>query len=242
MGEEAEYEIFRTTGVDISDDGWLENHFRREHRFITSREQAAKRAAREVRKEHGERLNAQHTEAQEWGPSGHPAFEKPQARAMRKNEEKRKRKRTMKSKLELRNIAASVSDELVTVRCTYSGAGKRYTFLCPTDVAETLREDDNVVVSTKNNTFEVVQVVRVDEECDIDDLNLNYQWVLSKVDTTRLDTLHKWHEQVGNDLHKQQRKQARKVMLEQMNVDGVAPLALTAGLSGEVIDAKDTGE
>lgn len=231
MGEAAEYVVFGTGEEDVSDYSWLENHFwaSRRGRHPAFRSEVAKA----VRREHGEKLNAQMAEAEDWETSN-----KPQAVAMRKN----RRKSAMKSKIELRNIAASVSDELVTVRCLYNNGAKRYTFLCPVDLAQKIEKDDWVTVSTKNNTYEVLQVANVDEDCDIDDLHLTYQWVVGKVDTSRLDTLRKWHEAVGNDLHKQQRKQARKVMLEQMNVDGVAPLALTAGVSGDVIDAEDTGE
>ena len=202
---------------------------------VTTREQARRRA-QAIRREHGERLNAQHTEAQDWGPSGHPAFSNTPAQDAAK---RKKARSNMKTKLELRNIAASVSEELVSVRCKYSKDGKWFTFLCPTELAGELEEGDLVNVSSKGNSIEVVTVAKVDPHCDLDDLSLVYQWVLGKVDMTKLDVLRNWYETAGDTLARAQRRKARQAMLQEMDIGGVPPLALTSGVSGEVIDAED---
>lgn len=206
---------------------------------VTTREQAKQRA-KAVRREHAARLNAQHTEVQDWAPSGHPAFSNTPTQDVAN---RKKRKSNMKSKNELANLAATTSTEIITVQCEYSDGGKRYTYLCSKELASELVSGDKVLVSTNGDDFNMVRVKHFDEDCDIDDLSFKYQWLFMKLDTAELERMRSWHKAAGDALHKMQRKRAQQAVIAEMGgVDSIPALALTSGVTEDVIDAEDVGK
>lgn len=144
----------------------------------------------------------------------------------------------MKTKSEFRNIAAMLSDEIVSVACTFHTGGKEYTYKAERTLE--LNKGDLVVVSANDGGYKVVTVVDAHKDCMLEDADtVDYQWVLSVVSPARLEELQAWEDKIADDLYYQQRAHAKKQMLAALGFDGVA--SLPTGLpapeeSSEVID------
>lgn len=198
MGEAAEYEIFRRHGVDVSDDGWLDKAFH--HRSQTGRSSA-------VRKEHGKLLNKQDSKAAKWEAEN--------------TQQAKPRKSTMKTKKEMGNIAAMISDEIVSVECCFHNGGKRYTYKA--ERALGLKEGMAVVVSSNDGGMKVVRVVEVHPECILENTEqVDYQWVMDVVDEERFESLRKWEAQAADQLYKAQMRKAKLATMEMLGVSDLA--------------------
>lgn len=109
----------------------------------------------------------------------------------------------------LRNLAAFVSDELVTVGAQYNGRGKEYTFLAAKLFAEELHVEDKVIVYTQGE-FKVVQITRVDDEVNIDiDAGFNCQPIYGKLNPDHFNEVNEYLDKGEADLKKQQRAALR---------------------------------
>lgn len=138
----------------------------------------------------------------------------------------------MKSRRELRNIAAMIDDNVVSVRCKFTLSGTNYVFLCTTDLASSLKEGDFVIVTCSpkakpNLGYAVCTVNSVDATCDIEpDAEYEYQWILSKIDTERGKKLGEWQDSVADTLMARQRDSARRAVLTEIGLNRVDVLTL----------------
>lgn len=86
----------------------------------------------------------------------------------------------------LRNTVVSVMEGVITVSVIFdSTASREYTFLAMEE--DGYEEGDRalaIVNNSGNDAWRVVEIVRVDKECDIDpDSDINYKFLVQKVDT-----------------------------------------------------------
>lgn len=128
----------------------------------------------------------------------------------------------MKSKLELKNIAAMVTDGVVSVRCSFTGnpGSRTYTYKCKVELAKQLKEGDRVVVQSRDKPGAVVIVVDIDPMCILDDpKNIDYLWIYQKVDDDALSNLLDWEDNVIDFLHKKQRIKQQQEILEALDVE-----------------------
>ena len=158
------------------------------------------------------------------------------------NEIKSEGNSIMKSKLEMRNTAAILSDDIVSVECKFSKhATKVYTYKCRRELAESLKKDDVVIVGHSSQPGAVVIVKEIHRECDLPDAaNMEYNWIVQKMDTAELKVLHDWDEQAESQLYKMQRKHQQAQLVKSLGlgdeVDNVA-FALPAPVAeAEVVD------
>lgn len=128
----------------------------------------------------------------------------------------------MKSKLELKNIAAMVTDDIVSVQCSFtkSSTAKTYTYKCKVELAEQLTKGDLVVAQSRDKLATVVHVVEVEPMCLLDDpTTIDYLWVYQKIDTEALEKLLEWEENVIDFLHKKQRVKQQQEILAALDVE-----------------------
>lgn len=127
----------------------------------------------------------------------------------------------MKSKNELRNIAAMLSDDVVSVECVFHGNDKAYTYKAEKSMR--LAEGDLVAVSHTSGGFKVIRVKAVHKECLLPDPEeYDYQWIIAKLDETRFDELRRWEDEVADELYIAQRSNAKRQMLEALGVPGLS--------------------
>ena len=150
----------------------------------------------------------------------------------------------MKSLKELRNIAAILSDEIVSVQCSFETeqTGKSYTFLATYTLAQTLRKDDLVVAHTNNMSkpVAVLRVVEVDRSCLLDCPDRYvYCWLVQKVNVVELDRLNSWSDAAGEQLYEAQRSRAQQAMLAELGISGSMLPALSAPMADDVVESYD---
>lgn len=133
----------------------------------------------------------------------------------------------MKSIIELTNMAALMSEDVVTVQAQFRGKNSRdqdYSFLCSRALAGTLEKGDYVIGGTKHGAA-CLLVVGVDDTCDIEpDRAYRYNWVFQKLDTSALDRLLKWQDETAELLMAAQRRRMRESMLAELGVQPDMPV------------------
>lgn len=131
----------------------------------------------------------------------------------------------MQSKTQLKNISSSLLDNVVTVNLLFKRSDKvSYKFKCFKNIADTLAKNDYVIanINEKDSYFPfcVLKVLSVDDICDIDpNVNYEYKWVLSKIDTDYLDKLNKFEDDITNKLIAAQRIKAKKAICTELGID-----------------------
>lgn len=143
----------------------------------------------------------------------------------------------MKTRLELKNTAAMLSDDIVTVQCRFvkdSGGetAHTYTFKAPKAVAETLQKDDQVLCTKNPLTGLTVAIVdSVDKQCLLDDpAGTSYPWLISKIDTSGLDRLLAWEDAATEKLYDMQREVHKRSLADVLGSDlSDMPLSLPGG-------------
>lgn len=143
----------------------------------------------------------------------------------------------MKTLREFKQLVVVAHPDLVSIQCSFSKTinnhnGRKYTYLCPRKLAETLTAGDLVnVTKSKELGVNVACVALIDEFVDIDiNTEFDYEWVIGKVDTTNVNELVKWQETAALHLQRQQRQHLQKQMLAE--IGGVSNETLT--LPGKV--------
>lgn len=128
----------------------------------------------------------------------------------------------------------SLFDETVkTVGVKFNGIGRSYTYKTRLELAV----GDKVVVDTPSNGFQVVDVVRIDDEPDFEvDSLIDYKWIVCKVDVTE----HEANQAKDAELHKEIAKVQRKHHREAAKNALAAQLPGLANLLGAV--AQPEGE
>jgi len=138
-----------------------------------------------------------------------------------------KKAASMKSQTELRNTAAMLSEDIVTVTATIHEAERPHTFLCPRDLAQHLSAHDLVVAQVRDG-HKIVTVDEVHDECLLNDpSNVQYKWILQKVDTNVEHQLNEWLDGAAKALYDLERKAARKKMLEDFGLPDYEPAPLS---------------
>ena len=130
----------------------------------------------------------------------------------------------MKGTTELRNSAAMLSDNVVTVEAEYKIGrnSKSYTFKCMRDLADTLTKGDVIAVSTndENAPYAIVYVVNVHDACYFEDpTNINYCWVFQKLDKDAITDLLDREGEAARLLDLSQRKIAKADLTKQLGID-----------------------
>ena len=174
---------------------------------------------------------------------------------------KPKRTSTMKTRVELMNIACMTSAEVVGVLCTFelpnrnSPRPKHYLYKCPRDLAETLvagdlllAEYEGTQASNRDRPMTVVIFQRLEDAFDPEDMTMPHRWVFDRVNRDRIEALKSWENATTNSLVQSQRRRAREAVLREVVGEVgnrptfpalAAPAAPSnAGLS-DVIDQED---
>lgn len=127
----------------------------------------------------------------------------------------------MKTKNELKNVAAMLADNVVSVTACYSLAGRMYTFKATREFAQTLRKDDAVIASSNKSEmpFAVVFVVAVGNDCILEEgANINYCWLFQKVDNALYAEITESENQFVDDLYEAQKRSLRDKMLNALTL------------------------
>lgn len=128
----------------------------------------------------------------------------------------------MKSREELKNIAAMLADNLVTVHCEYSiDAKTTYTFKATKEFAETLRRGMPVIAQSNKmeQPFSIVYVVKIDNECFLEENSSSkYCWLLHRVDESILGMLTKEEEDIVEKLYASQKRALKAKLLENLAI------------------------
>lgn len=154
----------------------------------------------------------------------------------------------MKSLTALRNYAAILSDDVVSVLCTFKPTSdfekpKTYTYLCTRPLAQTLRRGDLVMVpNTNTSTFPPVNVVYVEKvhrEVLLDEPDTReYVWILNKVDPTAMLHMTNWQHETAARMADSQRRRAQKAMMTELGFDGEDTNLLLAPVAGPIEDGE----
>lgn len=97
------------------------------------------------------------------------------------------------------------------------GQQRSYTYKCPSDVAESLTAGDLVIVPPSNDTKlpSIATVVRVDDEPELNfEGDIQYKWLIGKVDTSRYDDIQKKEKAMVKVLRDSERQRQREQLLE----------------------------
>lgn len=137
----------------------------------------------------------------------------------------------MKTRNELAVIAANLSDDVRTIHCSWNTGNmkapprddnKLYTYKAPRDLADQLVKGDLVLVEgPQASPRRVVRVVRIDDECLLDDPTIHYKWAFEKVSDDRLTQLQEWEQAMVDKLYQAQRRRAKRAMLDELGADMV---------------------
>jgi len=126
----------------------------------------------------------------------------------------------------LRNTVVSVMEGVITIQVIFDSSGSReYTFLAmEEDGYEVGDRALSIVNNGGNDAWRVVEVVRVDNECDIDpDSDINYKFLVQKVDTDTAERREEKVEKTTKIFRQKQRahqkKQMRAMLCEDIGED-----------------------
>lgn len=150
----------------------------------------------------------------------------------------------MKNRKELAVIAANLSDDVVTLHCTFAlqdkthdKSGRLYTYKAPRDLADRLVAGALVLVEGPDGTpSKVVRVVHKDDECILEDASISYKWVFARVDDARLQELKAWESSVVEKLYAAQRRRAKEAMLQEIGADAIFVPRITAAATDSVVE------
>ena len=128
-----------------------------------------------------------------------------------------------------RNLAAMINPEVTTLKACYVNdpaemqEAKKYTFKVSRTLAFRLSVGDYAVVANKNDTLtKVVMVASVDDENEIDiDNNIDYAWVVDKVDTTEFENNVRKEIELAGAIEKERRKSVKAAALDKLGLSNI---------------------
>jgi len=157
----------------------------------------------------------------------------------------------MKTRNELAVIAASASNDVVSIQCVPPSTGNNngnsgtlYTYKAPRDLARHLKIDDYVLVEGDHDhqrprngpvALRVMRVQGIDDVCVLDNPSIVYKWAFAKADTDPLWALRDWEQKVVDQLHAAQRQRARQAMLQEIGADAMDMPSLPAEVRDEAV-------
>jgi len=133
-----------------------------------------------------------------------------------------------------RNLAAMINPEMTTLKACYVRdaaelqEAKKYTFKVSRGLAFRLSVGDYIVVANASDTItKVVMVASVDNdnEIDIDD-NIDYAWVVDKVDTTEFEKNVRKEIELAVAIEKERRKSIKASTLDRLGLSNIDLLKL----------------
>ena len=139
--------------------------------------------------------------------------------------------------MNMRNLVMYASDTLVSVKVGFGdNSGRTYTYIAEKILAETLKKDDYVVLGgNPKPTFRIAKVISVDDFVDINPKSdMEFNWVIQKIDTQRIDQLETDLAEQAKNLETKQRKAYRQQILDQMANDD--SLVLLTGEPSEPVE------
>lgn len=119
-------------------------------------------------------------------------------------------------------VLALLGDNVKAVEVTFPTSGGKYTYMTTLDLAV----GDKVVVDTPRAGLQVVEVINADAEWDID-AKFVYKFIVSKVDTSYHEDLQVKINEVKEIVEQNRRDQARKAIVESLNLKAAQVKAIT---------------
>lgn len=126
--------------------------------------------------------------------------------------------------MNLKTVAAFVSENTTTLTATFDGNNSQYTFKCPISLAVQLKEGDKVIAETAKG-LQIVTVYSVHGESSVSlDSGLNYKWVFAKVPMDVLKSLNEEEDNLVMILKEKQRSRLRQEVLNSLGCTSVKEL------------------
>jgi len=163
----------------------------------------------------------------------------------------------MKNKNELRNIAAMIADNVVSVECSfymksnYNGnSQKLYSFKATKAFAKTLTIGELVIgkVNKAEMPFAVVCVQKVHDECLLEKPEeFVYGWIFQKVDTMVYDDIVYEENRIVEDLYSSQKRAMRSKVIESLAIsqedrEKFANVAIGSGIFEASVEEKEQND
>lgn len=135
----------------------------------------------------------------------------------------------MKSDCQLRTAVLAVSDSLTTVLVKFPNKTKddwEVTFICTKALAKTLSAGKFAVADTRHG-YRVCTVVEVHTESNFHDDEIEWRWVVRRVDADAVQRLEDKVQRSVASLKESQRRRMREQMVEALGFTDVGALAIT---------------
>lgn len=118
----------------------------------------------------------------------------------------------------LETYAALVRDDVTTLDCQFFNGTTRYVFLATRELADSLEEDDYVVVESRKG-IQVARVQGVNREPAVDpDDDIEYRWAFQKVDLSALQTQLDLQDKITTKLRERRKLSQRQQALAALGI------------------------